>query len=496
MAGVTAFREAYVNQSASTLEQFDSWTGRQVRYAILRSYFDNSAYRNIHVFSNRYKAEFGLYKHTRPIYNPAYSLTTFWQTHLFGGKLDMHEAASGALPIVTENSNLPQAVAHLWRDSNWQVNKDLFTLNGAMYGDCFARVIDAPDKGRVWLDVLQPACIESIEIDNVGNVKAYTLVENRYHPDNDNRAVEYRETAERDGESVVYRTYLNGALYAWSENGAEWDEPYGFIPMVYLQHNNVGSPWGFSEMQPALAVFREIDDIASKVSDQIRKTVDPRLAVLNVEKPTTTPVVTGRTADSTNLEPAREELPIMYFNSNTGNADIKPILGDLNIADALTHLNSISEKLERDYPELRLTRLLSDGANMASGEALRRAQQPAAEKVLSRRANYDDALVRLQKMAVAIGGWRGYTGYAGFGLDSYTAGDLEHEIGDRAVFGQSETDKLQEEKLFWETAKRAVESNYQLDLWLKRQGWSDEKLAELKASPQYRNATFATYPGA
>ena len=45
-------------------------------------------------------------------------------------------------------------------------------------------------------------------------------------------------------------------------------------------------------------------------------------------------------------------------------------------------------------------------------------------------------------MAIAIGGWRGYDGYEGFGLDSYGRGDLAHSIAMRDVFTRSVDDSL------------------------------------------------------
>jgi len=497
MAGMTAFREAYINPTVSTLDQFDSWEGRQLRYALMESYFNNSAYRNVHTFASKLKADFGLYKYTRPIYNPAYALFTFWQTHLWGGRLDVKNAEVGALPIVTDNAALRPAIIKLWLESNWQVNKDIFTLSGAMCGDCFARIVDSPSKGRVYIEILKPSVIADIETDNVGNVRGYTLIEQRYHPEDNNRVVEYKEIARRDGVNVVYSTFLNNAPFDWSGedgNGAEWAVPYGFVPMVFHKHNDVGQAWGYSEAQPALAMFREIDDIASKISDQIRKTVDPKLAVLNVEKPAATPTVTGRAADNTVTEPGRDELTMIYLNGNNGNADIKPVLGNLNIADALTHLDKLSQKLERDYPELRLQRLLNgngERSSEVSGEALRRAQQPAANKVIMRRANYDNALVRLQQMGVAIGGWRGYAGYEGFGLDSYASGALNHSIGERPVFDKSAMDDLAEEKALWEAAEQAGKAGVSIEVFLERRGWSDDDIAKVKAAQLEKPAPVA-----
>jgi hypothetical protein len=43
-------------------------------------------------------------------------------------------------------------------------------------------------------------------------------------------------------------------------------------------------------------------------------------------------------------------------------------------------------------------------------------------------------------MGVAIGGFRGYEGFEGYGLDSYQAGALDFEIIPRPVFGRDPLD--------------------------------------------------------
>ena len=132
----------------------------------------------------------------------------------------------------------------------------------------------------------------------------------------------------------------------------------------------------------------------------------------------------------------------------------------------------------------------------SSGRALRIARQRSEDKVGQRRAGYDNALVRAQQMAVAIGGFRGYEGYTGFGLDSYGAGKLAHSIGARPVFGKDPLDDTEIDQAFWTAAKLAHDTGYPLDLYLADKGWSQEKIDALKMSPEYQTMTWGNYPGA
>ena len=484
-AGATAFREAYMSADASDDSDFSSYAARKMRYLIFWSFFENTAYRNIHTWSTKFKADYGLYKYTRAIYNPAHRLGDFWQTHLFGGMLDVKDGVAGdggALPIITQDESLRKAIARLWQDSNWQINKDIVALWGATLGDAVIKVIDDTEHKQVYLSVVHPATLSEVERDLRGNVKSYTISETRDDPRGGDRAVTYTETAERDGTNVVYRTFLNNDLFAWNNIAAEWFEPYGFIPMVTVQHDNVGLQWGWSELHAAMSKMREVDDQASKISDHIRKYVDPAWLVTGVQKAGTTPAVSHSASSTARPEPDREEMKMLY---GPVGADIKPFVAPLDLPGALQHVANLLSSLEDDYPELRVEKLRLTGG--LTGRAMQLAQQPAEAKVLKRRAGYDDALRRAQQMAIAIGGWRGYDGYSSFNLASYKAGKLDHSIGSRAVFQTTKADRLEEDKLFWETAQAAYTGGGELGLtkFLQSHGYSDNDVATVLKSPQF-----------
>ncbi len=482
MAGVRAFREAYFSAGIDDQETFAGVEARRVRYAVLWTFFENTAYRDIHTWARRMRVDYGLYQYVRNIYNPAYRLGDFWGSYLWGGALDPEagngEARESCLPIVTENEALRAPLSRLWRDSNWGVNKDITTLWGAVLGDVGIRVVDDVARGKVYLQNVHPSTLRDVTLDPFGNVKAYEIEEVRRHPLT-GANVTYLETAERDGEAVVYRTRLDGKPYAWNGVAAEWSEPYGFVPMVVVQHRNVGLEWGWGEAHPALSKIREVDDLASKLSDQIRKSVDVPWLFAGMSKPAATPSLAGATPTADNPEPGRQEMKAIYGQAG---ATATPLIANLDIPGTLAHITGILQELERDYPELRADVVTATGD--ASGRALRIARQRAERKVLQRRAGYDEALARVQGMAVAIGGMRQYEAYAGFGLNSYAQGALEHTIGERPVFGVDTVDQLEEEKLLWDAADVAVKAGLPLGTFLRRNGWTDDQVAEFEASPE------------
>ena len=137
MAALRAFREPVITANFLDMSEFDDFDSRRLRYSILWSFYENTAYRNIHNWAVRYKVDYGLYKYTRNLYNPTNRLVNFYETHLMGGQLDMlagdGEEIVSALPIVTENELLRPAIGKIWEWSNWQAKKDLYSIQEFLF---------------------------------------------------------------------------------------------------------------------------------------------------------------------------------------------------------------------------------------------------------------------------------------------------------------------------------------------------------------------------
>ncbi len=484
MSAIRAFREPDVTL-ADPLDStnWNTFEARKMRYALLWSMFDNSAYSSVHNWSKGLRAAYGLYTSIRNIHNPSYRIGVMYQTHLMGGNIDPLAGdgamVDSALPIMTKNASLAPALAQLWRDSVWQVNKDVWTLNGTVMGDAPLEVVDDTERGKVYLKTMHPGKVKSLECDPQGNVKAYCLEYQRVDPRRELRAYEtippmvtYTEEVTRDGENVVYQTYLNNKPWEWDGNPSAWSVDYGFIPLVTVKHQDVGLEWGWSELHAGLPKFREIDDIASALDDQIRKAVNAPW-LFNFPKSVTATAIARTTPTRTNPEPGRAEIPSLYVDRESAKG--QALIADLDIGAVSARIEQLQVELKHNYPELDLERHTASGD--ASGRALRYAQQPVAAKVQMRRAGYDSALVRAQQMAIAIGGMRGYPGYESFSLDSYAAGDLEHSIGDRPVFAVDPLDKIEEDTAFWTSIKAAVDSGYPIELALRDKGFPEDKIA-------------------
>ena len=504
MAGIRAFREAflYPQVDGEVSDDYSDFDNRKARNDLLWAYYMGNAYReSLHSWSRSMKATFGLYKYTRDLYNPAFELGQFYRVNLWGGYLD---AAAGdgkqepsALPIVIPDvtteataAALRRAISLFWQWSNWASQRTQVPLHGSVLGDAFVQIVDNTQRERIYAKIVHPSLVKAVDEDDFGYVKGYAIEYDRMLSGTANK-VTYSEIVSRDGDDVVYQTFANGKPYAWGDafddSGnlvAEWRVPYGFVPMVHIRHNDMGLDWGVSEMLPHVGLFREVDDQASKLNDYVRKTVDAPWLLAGVPKPQSNPQATGRTATDNKPEPGREETPFLYATDPS--AKPHPLIAPLDIEATGTNIDRLLGKLEDVYPELALSKVRKSGSEL-SGRAIRLIQRDAEAKVQAYRGTYDSALVRLQQMAVAIGGWRGYEGFEGFGLESYDKGELNHAIGQRPVFTNDPLDEEELEAARVKNTEGAVRSGWPLDVYLKARDYYDEDtLAALVSSPEYQ----------
>lgn len=488
MAATKAFRETYTStKSFEWNEDFHTFDGRSLRYAILWAMYENTAYRDVHTWAQSYKTTFGLYRFIRAVQSPAFRLGDFWQSHLWGGLLDPAagdgKSTPSALPIITpkEDVKLRAAIAKIWEWSNWQSEKDVVALRGAVLGDTFIKIMDDSEKRRAYMLPVHPGKIKELETDTFGNVKEYVLEESRPDPVN-GRPVTYREEVTRNGDAVVYRTYLNGTLYPWANDLAEYAVNYTFVPMVFIRHRNMGLPWGWSELHAGLSNFREVDDQASLLNDQIRKMVNSVWFFAGVSGSSSGTTVPVSTPSEDSPEAGREDMPAIYGPLG---ATANPLVSTLDITATGANIEKLVAKIERDYPEL--SEDIANAGGDISGRALRINRQPIIDRVLNRRPNYDSALVRAHQMAIAIAGWNGYdTAFEGYDLGSYAAGTLEHSIGDRPVFAKDPLDDLEVDKAFWEAANAAKTAGGMtgMKMFFEKQGWSKKQIDEFMNSDE------------
>lgn len=503
---VGSFREAYLTAGMEGFERdlamssaydFQSPEARATRYDILWAYYQGNAYRTIHKWAKKLKADYGLYVYIRDIYSPANRICNFHQGHIWGGHLDPMAGDGSesptALPIIDTEDNVRTALSRLWRDSRFAATKDIYTLLGSVLGDIFIKVVEYPEREKVVLERVHPGWVVDMRWGPLREITYYEIAYMRPDPEKGYKQnVEYREIAELESLSgpVHYMTLREGKPYAWDGENKEWTVDYPFIPMVHIQHNDVGLEWGWSELFPKLSTFREVDDQASKLSDQIRKLVDSPWMISGVRPGKTGGNITieglGSENSPNSSEITREETPIIYAYEVGARA--QALVAELDIRGALDNVKQIVIEIEKSYPELR-TGLWegTSGQGGVSGRALLMARQEAEDKIHARRVLYDEGLITAHRMAIAIGGEAGYKDYKGFGLADWASDKTDHKIDPtRIVFKPHPSESLDWARQLWANAYAAERVGVPLDLFLQDQEWEEDRIKAIINSEFYQ----------
>lgn len=456
-AAVRTFRRVYANPAnpAATAEAAERLTA----YALFWSYYTNSAFDDLARWES-YRARNQLYRHIRPIYNPARRLVDFYSGIIYQGQwqtdADAMTAPDAAIPWQPETPPaLLAAIAQLYQWSNWRSAKSLLIRYGAAVGDALAVVVDDTARRKSYIDVLWPGHVADIDLDPAGNVAGYTL---EYAiDDGDGQAYTYR----REVDKQTIRTYRDDRLHAYGDAPAEQANPYGFVPAAWINHTPTGSNRG----DPALRGIGKIDELnnlASHALDQAHRIFEAPLLIAGENINMTGAGKSGPTvAAGASPTRSREEYRIA-----TAASGARIETARLDPGEALEHIDRLLREVEADHPEITMYNQLRQ-MTQVTGPAADRLFGDVRTLVDEARTQYDQATIKVFQMAVAISGWRANSGAWGsldrqqqkflpFDLDSYRAGDLDLSIQSRPLIPPT-----REELIAIERAEGALEADRQ-----------------------------------
>lgn len=486
LAGSARVLEAALGTDA-LIDSGESWVNfdaRRFRYRLYWGLYEQNLFAKLLDIADEVREKYDLDASIRSLYAPAHRIGEFWATHLYTGSVDK-EAGDGkadgrasALPIDTENDALRAALSVLWRDSRVEQELEIWGRYGAVLGDAPVKVADDPWRRRVYLQAIHPGTIRDYYTDPAGNCRGYVIQRQVPDPEwNDWQhpapPVTFTEVCYRRGDAVIFETYREGDEYDWRvyepgqpRVGWRWSMGYGFVPLVIAQHRNLGFAWGASEYHFSTAKLIELDRLASKLCDQVYRTVrapwwfeDGAVEDTDIE---------ARTPG----DDRTDDTPIL-----AGPGKPHSLVAPLSLGDTLRIAIELREQIEAEHPELIADAV---GAN-ASGEARKVAREKAEANVIRRRGGYDAAWVAAQKMAISVGALGKYPGYERFDENSYARGDLDHCIDERPVFAMDEGTRLKDEEQRGKTLKVFLDCGLPLELSMKRAGFCGEEIDEAEA---------------
>lgn len=422
--------------SALSREQWESYEARLFRYLLYDLYYHNKVFTVLEYFRKQHLLERGLYKYTRGLYNPVYRYCKLAAAKCYGGALDWENMQGGAVPFDGLPVGAEGAIRNLWKWSNFGATKTVYANQAVRFGDGAIKVVDDPAKGKVWLEVLHPGLIRSADIDAVGHVKAVVIEYERLDKET-GRPYLYREVIDQE-RFATYRVEAGGKAVLWAfrqdEDGrpvAQWDNAYGFVPLVLAQAEPTGLSWGQCPYHVVIDKVDQVNDLASLLADQVRKSVNPMwyfAGVQNIRQVQEQALAAGAE------DPVVAEQERSTVKALVGPAGSQPhaMLVDLDISAGMAKVAALMAEIEKDLPELALHRMREFAQHSAPAVML--VFDDVLDRLEELRGNLDAPLLRAHQMALTMGGVNKYEGFERFGLEDYDRGNLDFQIAQRPIF--------------------------------------------------------------
>lgn len=423
----------------------------------------------------------GIWKEAlRGLRNPAMRVTEFYVSHLWPGQLPK------ALPIVTDNNGVAEAIADVWDWSNWGHKKQVGARWLAMYGDLFIKAVSKQDVlpdgqfgevEQVYLQLIKPEHVTDFDTDHRDFLTYIRLDVPQRRRLADGSIETYIHTEVWDKASQLYRVWQH-------DKSPELDlEQLGrpmveagfaqfgidFVPFVHSKFRDIGDDRGVGCFTLELDKIDEANRQATRLSQMLFRWNKPLWAlsanaVDTSGRPMPAPRIGGESG------PAGVSDTIALGDDRLmrlpGTSKLESLIPNINFQAALEVLKDHMSELKDDLPELIYYDL--EVRSDQSGAGIRALLGPAVDKVIEARGDAETALARANAMALTMGANAGLFQNIG----SYEAGDFEHQFGERPVIEESEAEKAGASKIY-------VDMGVPKETALRRQGWGEDELAQM-----------------
>jgi hypothetical protein len=422
-----------------------------------------------------------LYKLTRPIYNPVTRIVDFYVDNIWQNPRN-EDFESLATPVSEKADEvLLSAIAQLDQWGNFLSEQQKIKRYAAATGNVLIELVDDLEREKVTHKTVWASFVTDIQLNLSGDVTAYTLEYSIYDRDLQR---DYTFRKEVTKESFSY--FRDDKPFVPEGKTAEVETNiYGFCPAVWIRHTDDGGDFGI----PACQSFDKVDDLfemAALLHDNIGKEINSG-KVLGMEEPDSIKVITGGTMNKDgSMNPIDPRLDRVIL-ATKGAVSMADLSGQLKLNEARPYLENLLKSFDDDYPELQAASIIRENSQL-SGAALERMLTPAQNRLDGAQAGYNQQLIKLRQMQLAVAGmrsrsdWKSRTPqqdlFRNFDLTSYGRGDLDFQLK-RSTLVQM--DESEAETVLMQKAQRATEVKDLVDELerLKIAGYSEDEAMEI-----------------
>jgi hypothetical protein len=379
-----------------------AWQDRQSAYMLWDAYYANTIYEALSMGGQRETINNDLGNASAAdlagLYNPVANVVDLF-LHVFDGRFGdeilVEPDGQGAAGVV-------DAIEQIWTWSNLSIEKQTLCRFCANHGTVGVRVVarndPMPEKRRVYLKVEHPRIIRDVELDARGNVAAIQLEYDlttglaedaqtiliREELDQEVLATYRITTSGQVTQKIPYNVYTKQ-----DDQSAVAANPLGVVPYVLMRHEHYGETFGRNAYYKARAPIDRLNSLVSHIDIQIHQHVNGVLFVAAHGAPPVEMDLSGRS--------------VAYVDTrgSTTPPTVEWLVAHLDLASSTAQARMQIDLIEDQLPELKATA----GKFLAgqSGETIAELRKPAIDKLVTARANYEDALIRAQKIGLSWG---------------------------------------------------------------------------------------------
>jgi hypothetical protein len=447
------------------------------------------AYYRAKMFSRRhgddwtqYLAQRELYKHTRLIYNPVPMIVDFYVDNLWRPAAnDQFESLVTPLTPKTDEKII-EAVAQIDQWSNFLSDMQKIKRYAAATGNILIEGVDDLVREKVFHRALWPGyLLEPPELNETGDVQGYKLEYEVFDPQLKGN---YRYKKIVTKESFSYFRD-DKPFVPDGKNAAVEANPYGFVFAIWIRHTDDGADVGV----PACSHLDKVDEansLGSHLHDNIHKEIESP-GIISTKDEVLPIIGASQNPTTKRLMPQDPRLNWILFKTGEG-ATYFDIGSKLKLAEAHPYLKDILASFTDDYPELQAAAIIKENSQL-SGAALERLLTPAQNRLDGVQPNYNQQLIKLRQMQLAVAGMRANGGgwtqrteqrdkFKPFGLSSFERGELDFNLTKSVLVQNSEAEI---EDVLTKKAARAVSLDGIVDQreQLSIAGYSEEQAKEI-----------------
>lgn len=386
----------------------DKTATRMTYRALWQMYENNALYDQL----AELLAREGLWRESmKPLRNPANRIVEFHASKLWPGA-DLAEA----LPIEGASTVVEKAIRQTWTWSNFADQKQAYARWFASYGDLFIKVTGRLDpEPRVYFQKLEPETCTVVRQDERGYLTHIRIDTPHREEQEDGSLRDFWITEIWDKPAGLVRIWEHqkGPDATERDMGRPRQafgllEAFGidFIPIVQGQFKNVGRDRGHGSFSHAFDKIHEANRVATRLHSMAFRHSNVTMAFtaggLDANmRPLPAPDIEGERASDT-LQDGTTIIGEDRVLKLPGQADVKFLVPNLPYSQLLDMLNAHMNEIEDDCPEMAYYRLRELGSQL-SGRAVRILLSDAIDRGVEARGNGEQAIIRLNQMALTIG---------------------------------------------------------------------------------------------